>query len=143
MGPANLLYSTPTGYASTMSGLPYDDLKGWRGIYPPEVFAAQFQKVADGWSEGLIDLEAAQPLVSDKLREQATADLRLAQAAQIHFASTANQAKFVLTRDKLLTEQDPGKQKELRQQIACAARRRNSSCHGALSFDRGGFSDRV
>ena len=38
LGPANPLYPTKTGYRATMWGLPYDDLDGWRGPYPPEVF---------------------------------------------------------------------------------------------------------
>jgi hypothetical protein len=73
--------------------------------------------VAEGWADGLTDLTAAQSLVPDNLREQATADLRVAQAAQIHFASAANQAEFILTRDKLLAEDNPDKQKLLRQQL--------------------------
>lgn len=105
MGPANLLYGQPTGYPATMVGIPYDDLNGWRGPYPPEVFAAQFQKIADGWAEGLVDLEAAQRLVPPELRPAAIADLRVARAAQLHFASVANQARFITVRDALLAAQ--------------------------------------
>ncbi|MBA3482227.1 MAG: hypothetical protein H0T51_10470, partial [Pirellulales bacterium] len=101
MGPANLLYGQPTGYAATMVGIPYDDLDGWRGPYRHEVFAAQFEKVADDWSKGLVHLESAQRLVPDELREEAQADLRVAKAARIHFASVANQARFVIVRDGL------------------------------------------
>lgn len=101
MGPANLLYGEPTGYSATMVGIPYDDLNGWRGHYPPEVFAGQFQKVADGWADGLVDLEAAQELVPKHLQADAAADLRVARAAQLHFASVANQARFVMARDAL------------------------------------------
>ena len=52
VGPANPLYLEKTGYAATMTGIPYDDLKAWRGPYPAEVFAAQFEKVAQGWQLG-------------------------------------------------------------------------------------------
>ena len=106
MGPANLLYGQPTGYSATMVGIPYDDLNGWRGPYPPHVFAEQFQKVADGWAEGLADLEAAQTLVPTDLRAAAIADLRVAQAAQLHFGSVANQTRFIMARDALVAAQN-------------------------------------
>jgi hypothetical protein len=88
-GPSNLLYATPTGYAATMIGFPYDDLARWRGPYPAEVFAAQFEKVSRGWAAGLAELEAAGH----------AEDVRLARAAGLHFRSVANQARFVLARD--------------------------------------------
>ena len=34
MGPANPLWPAPTGYKACMVGIPYDDLKAWRAIYP-------------------------------------------------------------------------------------------------------------
>jgi hypothetical protein len=109
MGPANLLYERPTGYAASMVGIPYDDLQAWRGPYPADVFAAQFQKVADGWAEGLAELKAAQRAVPDSQRAAAAADLRVAEAAQLHFASVANQCRFVLARDALLADNSPAK----------------------------------
>ncbi len=117
MGPANLLYGRPTGYSATMVGFPYDDLQRWRGPYPPEVFVDQFQKVADGWADGLADLEAAQSFVPAELRAAAAADLRVAQAAQIHFASVANQARFVMARDALIAAPDDVEADKLRQQL--------------------------
>jgi len=106
LGPANLLYGQPTGYSATMVGIPYDDLNSWRGLYSPQVFTEQFQKVADGWATGLVDLEATQSLVPADLRTAAAADLRIAQAAQIHFASVANQARFIMARDALAAAQN-------------------------------------
>lgn len=100
-GPANLLYSTKTGYSATMWGLPYDDLNGWRGPYPSDVFAAQFEKMAEGWRHGLEALQAAVDQTPPERRNEAQADLRLAQAAAIHFQSVANQAYFVHARDTL------------------------------------------
>ncbi len=90
-GPANLLFARPTGYHATMVGFPYDDLNAWRGPYPAEVFASQFEKVARGWQEGVSRLKAVSG-------STAVEDLRLAQAAGLHFASVANQARFVLAR---------------------------------------------
>jgi hypothetical protein len=118
MGPANLLYAQPTGYAATMVGIPYDDLNAWRGPYPAQVFAEQFQKVADGWADGLVDLEAAQRLTPDGLVQAAAADLRVAQAAHVHFASVANQARFIMARDALAASSDDGEAESLRRTIS-------------------------
>jgi hypothetical protein len=101
MGPANLLWARPTGYAATMVGLPYDDLKRWCGPYPPEVFAAQFEKVAAGWEKGLDALAAAVAKAPAERRSEAAGDLRLARAAGLHLRSVANQARFVMARDAL------------------------------------------
>ncbi len=118
MGPANLLYGEPTGYSATMTGIPYDDLNGWRAPYPPEVFADQFQKVADGWAAGIADLEAAQKLVPPDKQVEAAADLRVAQAAQLHFASVANQARYVIARDALRASPPAGDSAQLRTRIS-------------------------
>lgn len=100
-GPANPLYATKTGYHATMWGIPYDDLDGWRGPYPPEVFASQFEKIAAGWQPGLAALQAAADRSPPDRRTEALADLRLARAAAIHFQSVANQARYVIARDAL------------------------------------------
>ncbi|MBI2424018.1 MAG: hypothetical protein HYV27_14395 [Candidatus Hydrogenedentes bacterium] len=98
-GAANPLYGEKTAYGATMWGIPYDDLNGWRGPYPPEVFAAQFEKMAEGWRTGVNAMAAALEKTPVNLREDADGDLRLARAAAIHFQSVANQARFVAARD--------------------------------------------
>ncbi len=100
-GPANPLYPAKTGYSATMWGIPYDDLSGWRGPYPPEVFAAQFEKVAEGWRPGIAELQAAVDKAPEERREEVRADARFARAAAIHFQSVANQARYVAARDRL------------------------------------------
>ena len=105
-GPANPLYASKTGYKATMWGIPYDDLDGWRGPYPPEVFAAQFEKVAEGWRAGIAELQAAVEKTPPDRRNEAQADLRFARAAAIHFQSVANQTRFVLARDALANPSD-------------------------------------
>jgi len=102
--PANLLYPQPTKYRATMVGFPYDDLNGWRVIYPPEVLAGQFEKIANGWDEGLALLQTAaakakSPSQQVNLRE----DTGLAEAAGLHFRSTADQARFIMARNALLS----------------------------------------
>lgn len=100
-GPANALYPEKTGFSATMWGIPYDDLNGWRGPYPPDVFAAQFERVAEGWRPGIAEMQAAVEKTPPELRQAAEADLRLARAAAINFQSVANQARFVFARDTL------------------------------------------
>ena len=94
-GPSNLLYLKPTNYAATMIGFPYDDLDAWRGPYPPEVFAAQFEKVAVGWDAALAELKrTADTSDAPAARE----DYAIARAAGLHFRTVANQARFVIAR---------------------------------------------
>jgi hypothetical protein len=117
MGPANLLHLVPTGYAASMVGLPYDDLSRWRGPYPGDVFAQQFEKVASGWAAGLKHLQEAQQHVPPQQQTFAASDLRVAQAAQLHFASSANQTRFVLARDRLAQTEDAVERDQLWQQL--------------------------
>lgn len=105
-GPANPLYPTKTGYSATMWGLPYDDLDGWRGPYPPEVFIGQFEKVVAGWRAGIAELELAVQATPKNRRAEVATDLRFARAAAIHFEAVANQGAFVLARDTLAKSGD-------------------------------------
>jgi len=105
-GPANVLYLSKTDYRATMWGIPYDDLDSWRGPYPPDVFVAQFEKIAEGWRPGLAELRVAVEKTPPDRSHEAQADLRFAQAAAIHFQSVANQSRFVLARDALARPSD-------------------------------------
>ncbi len=101
MGPANPLYLEKTGYQAAITGIPYDDLTTWRGPYPSEVFASQFEKLAEGWHSGLSLLDAAVKKSTPAQRNEAQAELRVAEAAYTHFLSVANQTRFVMARDAL------------------------------------------
>jgi hypothetical protein len=104
-GPSNLLWEKPTTYRSTMVGFPYDDLDGWRAFYPPEVFATQFAKMADGFDTARRALETAtraeEPRLTRKARQAVAEELTIAEAAAIHLRSTGHQARFVLARQAL------------------------------------------
>ena len=76
-----------------MVGFGYDDLEGWRAVYPPEVFIAQLRKVADGFQRGADSLQSSADVA-------ARTEARLMEAAAIHFASVVNQARFVQLRGK-------------------------------------------
>lgn len=101
IGPANPLHLKNTGYQATVTGFPYDDLNSWRGPYPAEIFGSQFEKVAEGWRSGILDLKAAVEKAPTNRRDEAQAELRFAEAASIHFQSVANQTRFILARDAL------------------------------------------
>ncbi len=93
-GPANPLWPTPTGYAATMVGIPYDDLDGWRSVYPPGVFVGQLEGVARGFVKALEGLRAAVAAPSALLMEE----MRFAEVAALHFGSVAAQSRFVVAR---------------------------------------------
>lgn len=116
-GPSNLLWAKPTGYSATMIGMPYDHLAGWRGPYPAEVYASQFEKVAAGWKQGLDALSQAAQKSPPPLRSDAEAELRFARAAWLHFQSTANQARFVMARDAAAKKGDAASLKNQLKQI--------------------------
>ena len=103
VGPANPLWPEATGYRASMVGFPYDDLDGWRAIYPPEVFIRQLETVARGFEAGITRLKAAAQgcdlTKAERLAFQA--ELGIAEAAGIHFQSVACQARFVLARRSL------------------------------------------
>ncbi len=101
-GPANPLFLEPTGYKSSMVGFPYDDLDGWRGPYPPEKLAEQFDKIVAGWERGLEHLRKAMASAEPRQREMLAEDLRIAEAAQLHFRSVVNQTRFLIARNRLL-----------------------------------------
>jgi hypothetical protein len=109
LGPANLLWGEPTGYRATMTGFPYDDLTGWRAIYPEDVFVQLFDTVAEGFKSGCEQLESETREirstnvlpVSETHRAALAAEKRVANAVAIHFKSVANQAGFLIARQRV------------------------------------------
>jgi hypothetical protein len=79
-----------------MVGIPYDDLDGWRSVYPAEVFAGQLEKVAAGFETAV---KALHREVGDRGVVGGLADdVRFAETAALHFASAAAQGRFVMAR---------------------------------------------
>ncbi|BBI33895.1 hypothetical protein [Cohnella abietis] len=107
-GPANLLYMKPTGFDATMIGFPYDDLKGWRGIYPESVFAKQFKKLSFGWKKGLQLLEKSRKLVLPEAEREFDSLITAASAAYFHFHSTYLQIEFVRARNRYAATKQEG-----------------------------------
>ena len=107
LGPANLLHASPTGYRATMVGLPYDDLDGWRAVYPRDAYVKSFEAVATGWVKAP-DRIRDDPGLSPRARRLLGEEKAVAMAAQLHFRSAWHQGEFVRARDALSrNEGDP------------------------------------
>lgn len=89
-GPSNLLFEEPTSLRSTMTCFPYDDLDGWRGIYPVDVFEDQLKRLCEGWEKGLSMIKQ-----SDE-SEGAV----MAMAAYCLFRSSLDQTRFIRSRNE-------------------------------------------
>jgi len=94
--PANWLFAEKTGFHATMTGFPYDDLVGWRNIFPEETYMHQLKILSDGWSKGM---EILTPVCADSddpvLREL----WDCAEVCDAHFRSMYLQCLFVCLRD--------------------------------------------
>jgi hypothetical protein len=98
-GPINLFYAKATNYKSTMIGYPYDDLDGWRDIYPEDIFEQQFEKLSKKWASGLKVLKASKTSVpKDKLFNYLDLE-NVSVATYCHFKSSYNIIKFVRLRN--------------------------------------------
>ena len=121
-GSANPLYLEPTGYSATMVGIPYDALKSWRSIYPENVYVGQMDKVAEGFKRGCDIFDSMLDVCSPELRGNARREAGMFRAAYLHFKSCADQARFVMARDrriKAATEQErAAATKEMREMTA-------------------------
>lgn len=93
-GPMAPFFETPSGCASTMIGFPYDDLDGYRSVYPREVFEQQFHVMTDEWKKGVEILESYHD------GSAAYTELcRMAKATYCHIASAYNHIRHVRCRD--------------------------------------------
>jgi hypothetical protein len=119
VGPSNLLWSEPTGYAATMVGFPYDALDHWRAIYPPEIFIQQFDKVADGFDHALAELKAAAARVDATPAQRRAFDEEcgVAETCAIHFRTSSNQARFILARRELESKLQLASQNTLKREL--------------------------
>ena len=113
MGPANPFFIKPTGMTATMVGFPYDDLKSWKAVFPEKVWADQMGKVAAGFEKGCKTLEEGIKQLNGEEKIVVEKELRRAQAVQIHFASVANQARFIMARDAFYASTDSTEKKAL------------------------------
>ena len=102
MGSANLLYAEPTGWPATMVNTPYDDLTHWTAGFAekPSVWLDQMRQVADGFEKGDAAWRAAIGRMSGESRTLAEREAGVFRAATLHFRTSADQAAFILARDR-------------------------------------------
>ena len=100
IGAANPLYVCPTGYASTMTGIPYDDLDGWRRIFPRKTYISRFDEMAASFSRGAEDWKAVVAAATGDGRRLARQELGIIRMIALNFASTADQSRFVEARER-------------------------------------------
>ncbi len=93
-GPMAPFFAEPTGCASTMIGFPYDDLDGYRAVYPREVLEEQFRLLSVCWKQGL-DTLAAHTDTGAAYTELC----RMAKATYCHIASAYHHIRFIRCRD--------------------------------------------
>jgi len=122
VGPANLFRLTPSIFHATMVGIPYDDLTAWRGPYPADIFAAQFDKMGHGFLEGAELLKQAAEYAVPGYRKEAVQSATYAETAGVIYLSVANQVRFIMLRDELLAmknspDSSREAQKEIRQKM--------------------------
>ncbi|HOQ31538.1 MAG TPA: hypothetical protein PLA12_03395 [Candidatus Hydrogenedens sp.] len=104
VGPSNPLWVKPTGYIATMTGFPYDDVKNWCGVFPPEIFANQMEKVSRGFMNSLEMIKTEMGNINidnPKYKKNVEQECRVIEVCALHYESTANQARFVLLRNEL------------------------------------------
>ncbi|SDD11337.1 hypothetical protein [Niabella drilacis] len=103
VGPANLLWQAPTGYKATMVGLPYDDINGWRSIYPADVFTRLLRELGDTFAGIVQQLNEAakKTALSQNERQAVLQERNIIEAIALHYRSIANQAEFIVCRDRL------------------------------------------
>ena len=83
-----------------MVGMPYDDLKKWRSLYPEDVWIAQMDKAAKGFARGCELFAAAIGRMPEAKRAEARRELGVFRAATLHLASAADQGRFVQARNR-------------------------------------------
>ena len=103
MGVSNPIYAKPSGYRATMVGFPYDDLDSWRSKYPRDVLIEQLGKVVEGMDKGVASLLEANRIggLGDDMKREISAQMRYARCASISLKSFANQARFIILRDRI------------------------------------------
>lgn len=126
MGPSNPLLIEPSGYYATMVGLPYDDLRKWRSIYPANIWIQQMERSAAGFAKGVELLEQAREVVDEQHLAQLENIYRRAEAVRIHLQSAAEQGRFVEARNLYYIAKNSATRNECIKIMreACAAERK-------------------
>ena len=114
MGPSNPILSHPSGYNATMVGLPYDNLDGWRAVYPTDIWLQQMDLCAQGFQDGAQLLEKARDRVSGQFRNALDNEIRRMKTVYIHLKSGAEQGRFIDARNRLAKAKTEAERQALR-----------------------------
>ena len=98
-GPMAPFFLEKTEYHASMVGYPYDDLKGWRSIYPTDVYEDEYCQLVEGWREGLKDL-----LVYKRKNSELDEMILMAQVVLCQYESAYHHIQFVKRRDQILAD---------------------------------------
>lgn len=96
LGPANFIYPESTGFESTMTGYPYDDLDNWKGSFSLNAYKKAWKQMCDDWNCGVEML-----MEIDCKSEDMRFILECAKACYIHFISVLNQIDFLIETKKM------------------------------------------
>lgn len=96
LAPANLLLEEPSGFKATMTGFAYDDIDGWRSIFPLETYIGQLRKMSELWHRGLMLLDPVCRESQDPILQELW---DCAEVCDCHFRSMYLQCVFVGLRD--------------------------------------------
>ncbi len=132
VGPANPLYLRPSGYAATMVGIPYDRLQEWRSIYPEQTFVDQIAKVAAGFGEGAGRFDEMVRHCPPALAKGAAREAGMFRAAYLHFVSVADQARFVMARNRRDATKDAAERAAAEAEMAKIVRRELATAKALL-----------
>ncbi len=103
VGPANPFYLRPTGYPSTMVGIPYDAVDTWRAVYPVSIYISQLEKCSDGFFKGAALLKETQKKAKGEFAEKLETKRLRMEVVGIHLRSVAEQSRFTNARNRYLS----------------------------------------
>lgn len=126
MGPSNPLLIKQSGFYATMVGLPYDDLRKWRAVYPAKVWIEQMERAAEGFAKGVEILTQAREVVDAEHHGHLENLYRRTEAVRIHLQSAAEQGRYVDARDNYYFARNNATRSECIKIMreACAAERK-------------------
>ena len=115
-------------------------------MYPPEIFVQQFDKVADGFQRALDELKtvsASAAGVTSAQRRALAEECGVAEAAAIHFRSSANQARFVMARRARAAAKNAGGGRAARRHLGTVLEGRNYAGPAVAPDSIGRFAHRL
>lgn len=83
-----------------MTGIPFDDLDGWRRVFPRETYVARFDQMAQAFAKGADGWKDVVAAAEGPGRDLAKQELGIIRMIALNFASTVDQSRFVMARER-------------------------------------------